>query len=166
MVHCIKLRYITESAWLLARQRKPPGTVLQKAYGVLDAYGLPRNYFVETSHNECEIAAVAPDVIPSNPIPDDATRIPSVSDIKDPVKEQSVVTSDDKSKKTPDAKKSTEDKATLESSESPSKDELPRPSETTQENKASSKSIAAPEKINIPSSVMAGIPSEIKEEKL
>jgi hypothetical protein len=125
--------YIAESAWLLARQRKPPGTVLQKAYGVLDAYGLPRNYFVETSHNDCEIAPVAPDVIPSNPIPDDATRIPSVSDIKDPAKEQPVVPSNDKVEKTPDAKKSTQDKATLESSESPSKDEVPRPpSETAQ----------------------------------
>jgi hypothetical protein len=140
MVHCIKHMYITESAWLLARQRKPPGTVLQKAYGVLDAYGLPRNYFVETAHNDCEIAAVAPDVVPSNPIPDDATRIPAVLDTKDPAKEQPVVPSDDKSKKPTDAKKSTQDKATLESAESLSKDEVPKsPTETTQENKASSK---------------------------
>lgn len=157
--------YITESAWLLGRQRKPPGTVLQKAYGVLDAYGLPRNYFVETSHNDCEIAAVAPDIIPSNPVPDDATRKPSISDNKDPVKEQPIVPSDDKSKKTTDAKKSTQDIS--EGAESLYKDEVPKPSsDTTQENKASSKSIAAPEKINIPSSMMAQIPSEIKEEKL
>ncbi|PNF22244.1 hypothetical protein B7P43_G02941 [Cryptotermes secundus] len=154
-----------QSAWLLARQRKPPGTVLQKAYGVLDAYSLPRNYFVETSHNDCEIAAVAPDVIPSNPVPDDATRKPSISDNKDPVKEQPIVPSDDKSKKTTDAKKSTQDIS--EGAESLYKDEVPKPSsDTTQENKASSKSIAAPEKINIPSSMMAEIPSEINEEKL
>lgn len=157
--------YVTESAWLLGRQRKPSGTVLQKAYGVLDAYGLPRNYFVETSHNDCEIAAVAPDVIPSNPVPDDATRKPSVLDNRDPVKEKPVVPSDDKSQKTTDAKKSTQDVS--EGAESLPKDEVPKPSsEKTQENKASSKSIAAPEKINIPSSMRAEIPSEIKEEKL
>jgi hypothetical protein len=156
--------YITESAWLLARQRKPPGTLMQKAYGVLDAYGLPRNYFVETAHDDCEIAAVAPDVIPSNPIPDTATRTSSVSDIKDPAKEPPVVPSDDKSKKTTDTKKSTQDKATLESAESLSKDDVPKPpSETTQENNASSESIAAPEKFNIPSNTMAEIHSEIKE---
>lgn len=167
MAHCIKCMCITESAWLLGRQRKPPGTLLQKAYGVLDAYGLPRNYFVETAHDDCEIAAVAPDVIPSNTIPEDATRNSPISDIKDPAKEQPVVPSDDKSKETKDVTKSTQDKATLGGSESLPKDKVPRPSsETTQENKASSESVAAPEKINIPSSLKAEIPSEIKEEKL
>jgi hypothetical protein len=167
MVHCINIMYITESAWLLARQRKPPGTLLQKAYGVLDAYGLPRNYFVETTQDDCEIAAVAPDVIPSNPISNDATRTPPVSDIKDPAKEPPAVSSNDKTKKTLDATKSTQDKAIAEKAESLPKDEVPKPpSEATQENKASSESIAAPEKINIPSSMMAEIPSEIKEEKL
>jgi hypothetical protein len=164
MVHCIKYMCITESAWLLARERKPPGTLLQKAYGILDAYGLPRNYFVETAHDDCEIATVAPDVIPSNPIPEDATR---TSSITDPAKEQPAVVSVDKLKETKDATKSTEDKATLEGSESLPNDEVPRPSsETTQENKASSESVAAPEKINIASSLKAEIPSELKEEKL
>jgi hypothetical protein len=159
--------YITESAWLLGRQRKPPGTLLQKAYGVLDSYGLPRNYFVETAHDDCEIAAVAPDVIPSNPIPEDATRKSSISDIKDPIKETPVVPSDNISKETKDSVKSSQDKATSESSESLPKDEVPKTSsETSNESNAPSQSVAAPQKTDIPSSIMADNPSEIKEEKL
>lgn len=33
-----------------------PGTVLQKAYGILDKYKLSRSFFVKTDQNSCEIA--------------------------------------------------------------------------------------------------------------
>lgn len=40
----------------MTRDKLPPGTVLQKAYGVLDKYKLSRTFFVKTDQNSCEIA--------------------------------------------------------------------------------------------------------------
>jgi hypothetical protein len=118
---------------------------LQKAYGVLDAYGLPRNYFVETKHDDCEVASEAPDIVPSNTIPDNATRTPSVLGIVTPAKENPSEPSDDTSKKPTNGEKLAEDEALLESAESPSTvEDVPKaPSETTQDN-TSSETIVTP----------------------
>ena len=155
----------------MARERKPPGTLLQKAYGILDAYSLPRNYFVETSQDECEIASVAPDVVPSNPIPDTATRTSSVSNVKITPSEPN----DDTLKKT-DVRKPTQDKAPSESAKSPPPvvDDVPKaPVEAAQEVVATPNeteaaqevvaTAAETEQISSPSDTKAEIPSDIKE---
>lgn len=49
----------TENAWILTREKLAPGTVLQKAYGVLDKFKLSRTFFVKTDQNSCEIAEAA-----------------------------------------------------------------------------------------------------------
>lgn len=48
-----------ENAWILTRDKLAPGTVLQKAYGILDKYKLSRTFFVKTDQNSCEIAEAA-----------------------------------------------------------------------------------------------------------
>lgn len=37
----------------MARERVPPGNILQGAYGVLDKYKLSRNFFVKTEQTTC-----------------------------------------------------------------------------------------------------------------
>jgi hypothetical protein len=150
----------------MARERKPPGTLLQKAYGILDAYSLPRNYFVETSQDGCEIVSVAPDIVPANPIPDTATRTSTNSDIKITSSEPSA----DKLKET-DVQKPTQDKVPSESAKSPLivDDALKAPLETTQEVVATQDVVANAEKteqISSPSKTKTEIPSDIKEEKV
>lgn len=157
----------------MARERKPPGTLLQKAYGILDSYSLPRNYFVETSQDNCEIVSVAPDVVPANPIPDTATRTSSNSEVKIMPSEPS-----DGKLKEMDVQKTTQDKAPSESAKSPLivDDALKAPIETTQEvvatpneNKATQDIVAnaeETEQISSPSNKKTKIPSDIKEEKV
>lgn len=43
-----------ESVWILTRERKPEGPVLQAAYGVLDKYKISRLFFVKTDQTNCE----------------------------------------------------------------------------------------------------------------
>ena len=164
---------IPESAWLMARERKPPGSLMEKAYGILDAYSLPKNYFVQTSQDNCEIVSVAPDVIPANPIPDTATRTSSNSNVKIMPSEPS----DDKLKEM-DVQKPTQDKAPSESAKSPLivDDEPKAPIETTQEVVATLYETEATqdvvanaeesEQISSPSNTKTEIPSDIKEEKV
>ncbi|KAK7605187.1 hypothetical protein V9T40_007045 [Parthenolecanium corni] len=60
MWSCSSLGIInTQNAWILTREKLAPGTVLQKAYGVLDKYKLSRTFFVKTDQNSCEIAEAA-----------------------------------------------------------------------------------------------------------
>lgn len=54
--HCV----VAENAWILTREKLAPGTVLQKAYGVLDKYKLSKTFFVKTDQNSCAIAEAAP----------------------------------------------------------------------------------------------------------
>lgn len=54
------LLIITENAWIMTREKLAPGTVMQKAYGVLDKYKLSKNYFRKTDQNSCAIAEAAP----------------------------------------------------------------------------------------------------------
>ncbi|XP_075210896.1 apolipoprotein D-like isoform X2 [Lycorma delicatula] len=49
----------TQSAWVMTRERLAPGTVLQKAYGVLDKYKISRTFFVKTDQADCAIAEAA-----------------------------------------------------------------------------------------------------------
>ena len=154
----------------MARERKPPGTLLQKAYGILDAYSLPRNYFVETSQDNCEIVSVAPDIVPANTIPDTATRTPPNSDIKITPSEPE----DGKLTET-DVQKPTQDKVPSESAKSPLivDDVLKAPIETTQEVVANPNETEATqdavtnaektEQINSPSNTKAEIPSDIEK---
>lgn len=46
----------TQNAWILTREKLAPGTVMQKAYGILDKFKLSRTFFVKTDQNNCEIA--------------------------------------------------------------------------------------------------------------
>ncbi|CAH1400709.1 unnamed protein product [Nezara viridula] len=50
----------TQSAWLMTRERLPPGTVLQKAYAVLDKHKISRTFFVRAEQEECNIGEAAP----------------------------------------------------------------------------------------------------------
>nr|WJZ69064.1 apolipoprotein D-like protein 2 [Nilaparvata lugens] len=62
----------TQSAWLMTRERLAPGTVLQKAYGVLDKYKISRTFFVKTDQADCAIAeaaaAAGPDAVDENKV--------------------------------------------------------------------------------------------------
>ncbi|XP_011307795.1 apolipoprotein D [Fopius arisanus] len=42
-----------QNAWLMTRQRRPVGEILQKAYGVLDKYKISKTFFVKTDQNDC-----------------------------------------------------------------------------------------------------------------
>ncbi|XP_026822777.1 apolipoprotein D-like [Rhopalosiphum maidis] len=50
----------TQNAWIMTREKLAPGTVMQKAYGVLDKYKLSKSYFRKTDQNSCAIAEAAP----------------------------------------------------------------------------------------------------------
>jgi hypothetical protein len=146
---------------------------MEKAYGILDAYSLPKNYFVQTSQDNCEIVSVAPDVIPENPIPDTATRTSSNSNVKIMPSEPS----DDKLREM-DVQEPTQDKAPSESAKSPLiVDDAPKaPIEKTQEVVATLYETEATqdvvanaeetEQISSPSNTKTEIPSDIKEEKV
>lgn len=38
----------------MTRERIPPGTVLQRAYGVLDKYQMSRTFFIKTDQKGCD----------------------------------------------------------------------------------------------------------------
>ncbi|XP_050476561.1 apolipoprotein D-like [Bombus huntii] len=43
----------TQNAWVMTRERLAPGTVLQKAYAVLDSYKISKTFFVKTDQQDC-----------------------------------------------------------------------------------------------------------------
>ncbi|XP_044765369.1 uncharacterized protein LOC123321703 [Coccinella septempunctata] len=47
----------TQNAWVMTRERQPPGPVMQKAYGVLDRYKISRTFFQRTEQEGCLVAA-------------------------------------------------------------------------------------------------------------
>ncbi|XP_058447664.1 apolipoprotein D-like [Malaya genurostris] len=58
----------TVSAWLLARERLPPGPIMQRAYGILDKYRINRTFFVKTIQDSCVIRAPPePAIDPTEP---------------------------------------------------------------------------------------------------
>ncbi|XP_067010614.2 apolipoprotein D [Anabrus simplex] len=54
--HCSSLVpfFNTQNAWIMTRERNPPGTILQEAYGVLDKYNIPRTSFFKTIQENCD----------------------------------------------------------------------------------------------------------------
>lgn len=44
----------TESVWVMTRDRLPVGPVLQRAFGVLDKFGIRRTFFIESDQHNCE----------------------------------------------------------------------------------------------------------------
>jgi len=62
----------TESAWLMMRERRPPGPILQRAYGILDKYQISRTFFLKTDQNNCETVPPAQEAYdPTTEIPQD-----------------------------------------------------------------------------------------------
>lgn len=47
----------------MARERVPPGPVLQRAYGVLDKYQISRTFFIKTDQKDCETRTPAEEAI-------------------------------------------------------------------------------------------------------
>lgn len=45
---------ISESVWVMTRERIPPGPILQAAYGVLDNFKISRSFFIKTDQENCE----------------------------------------------------------------------------------------------------------------
>ncbi|XP_076636216.1 apolipoprotein D-like [Colletes latitarsis] len=50
----------TQNAWVMTRERLAPGTVVQKAYAVLDKYKISRTFFVKTDQDDCAHLDVSP----------------------------------------------------------------------------------------------------------
>ncbi len=56
----------------MMRERRPPGPVLQRAYGVLDKYQISRTFFLKTDQNNCETVPPAQEAYdPTTEIPQD-----------------------------------------------------------------------------------------------
>ncbi|RZF43451.1 hypothetical protein LSTR_LSTR001712 [Laodelphax striatellus] len=83
----------TQSAWLMTRERLAPGTVLQKAYGILDKYKISRTFFVKTDQADCAIAeaaaAAGPDAVDENKTKS-AAPVPAVENTDAVVAEEAV----------------------------------------------------------------------------
>lgn len=63
-----------ESAWVMTRDRLPPGPVMQRAYGVLDKYQISRTFFIKTDQSNCEAIAPAQEAYdPTEPSAGQAT---------------------------------------------------------------------------------------------
>ncbi|XP_053695677.1 apolipoprotein D-like [Sabethes cyaneus] len=78
----------TVSAWLLARERLPPGPILQRAYGVLDKYRINRTFFVKTIQEDCVIRPPPePAIDPTEP----STQTRLGLDTKSPPTEQDLL---------------------------------------------------------------------------
>ncbi|PSN35678.1 hypothetical protein C0J52_21765 [Blattella germanica] len=90
--YCLSLGLLNaQYAWIMTRERQPPGPVLQSAYGVLDEFDIPRTFFLKTDQKDCDITAQAPDVVPVNPDPPKAST-PEKQGSTVPEKEESVRT--------------------------------------------------------------------------
>ncbi|KAL2722666.1 apolipoprotein D-like [Vespula squamosa] len=46
-----------QNAWVMTRERIAPGSILQKAYGVLDKYKISKAFFVKTNQEDCAYLA-------------------------------------------------------------------------------------------------------------
>lgn len=56
----------------MMRERRPPGPILQRAYGVLDKYQISRTFFLKTDQNNCETVPPAQEAYdPTTEIPQD-----------------------------------------------------------------------------------------------
>ncbi|XP_014601794.1 PREDICTED: uncharacterized protein LOC106785667 [Polistes canadensis] len=48
-----------QNAWVMTRDRIAPGSILQKAYGVLDKYKISKAFFVKTNQDDCVYQAAS-----------------------------------------------------------------------------------------------------------
>lgn len=56
----------------MMRERRPPGPILQRAYGVLDKYQISRTFFLKSDQNNCETVPPAQEAYdPTTEIPQD-----------------------------------------------------------------------------------------------
>lgn len=56
----------------MMRERRPPGPILQRAYGVLDKYQISRTFFLKSDQNNCETVSPAQEAYdPTTEIPQD-----------------------------------------------------------------------------------------------
>ncbi|XP_063994461.1 apolipoprotein D-like [Diachasmimorpha longicaudata] len=64
-----------QNAWLMTRQRRPSGDILQQAYGVLDKYKISKTFFVKTDQNDCAYLDSAPPVEPPAEVENQADHV-------------------------------------------------------------------------------------------
>lgn len=55
--------HFLESVWVMARERVPPGPVLQRAYGILDKFLISRTFFIKTDQKDCETRTPAEEAV-------------------------------------------------------------------------------------------------------
>ncbi|XP_015600997.1 apolipoprotein D [Cephus cinctus] len=84
----------TQNAWLMTRERSAPGTVLQKAYGVLDKYKISKTFFVKTDQADCAYL---------NSKPSEAAEPAEKPESEEPEKEEAAKQVNLRSAITPDA---------------------------------------------------------------
>ncbi|KAG7205485.1 hypothetical protein KM043_007472 [Ampulex compressa] len=70
----------TQNAWLMTRERLPPGEVMQKAYGVLDKYKISKTFFVKTDQEDCSYSAASTE----KPAVDKPTEAPAQPAVEEP----------------------------------------------------------------------------------
>jgi apolipoprotein D and lipocalin family protein len=77
----------SQSAWVMTRDRLPSGTILQKAYGILDKHKITRTFFVKADQEECTIG----DPVPADPAKAGAEEAAGQVAAKGAVKDEPVV---------------------------------------------------------------------------
>ncbi|XP_034934716.1 apolipoprotein D-like [Chelonus insularis] len=79
----------TQNAWIMTRERRPPGEVLQKAYGVLDKYKISKTFFVKSDQEDCAYLDTPPSKFDEKPTPE---PVPVEEPIVENVSEQKLRT--------------------------------------------------------------------------
>nr|XP_003699772.1 PREDICTED: apolipoprotein D-like [Megachile rotundata] len=64
----------TQNAWVMTRERLAPGTVLQKAYAVLDKYKISKTFFVKTDQEDCVFLETPVKPVPAAAAPSTETK--------------------------------------------------------------------------------------------
>ncbi|XP_014214464.1 apolipoprotein D-like [Copidosoma floridanum] len=65
------------NAWIMTRQRIPPGEVLQRAYGILDKYKISKVLFLKTNQEDCSFDEPAKATEPPKNDDDEVTAVKS-----------------------------------------------------------------------------------------
>lgn len=67
----------------MTRERIPPGTTLQRAYGVLDKYQMSRTFFIKTDQKGCDPEPPAFEAYdPTVPTPSGSQSSPTAAPVK------------------------------------------------------------------------------------
>ncbi|CAK9823936.1 Apolipoprotein D [Anthophora retusa] len=102
----------TQNAWVMTRDRLAPGTVLQKAYAVLDKYKISKTFFVKTDQEDCaylDTQPVAPAEETTEKNSDENVRDAVVPDVPEVIVELESV-KEEKIQKKPEAVENTKKK--------------------------------------------------------